>query len=757
MTAKRVYELAKELKMSSSKELMRLLEQVDVEVKSHMSVLSDQDIKKVFDRLEELRQPAAAPEPEKPAGPKPQTASAGPRSNTPGNQRPGANRQAPQTASAGPRSNTPGNQKPGANRQAPQTRPAAKKPADNHGGGKSYPNRAQGQAAGYGQSKNKKQQNRGRGRRPALPLSTSASIKKIEIGDEIVVQDLARKLGVNGSQLVKKLMTLGTMASINQTIDADTATLLAQDYDISVTVKSERELLEIKDQDDSPAELQERPPVVTVMGHVDHGKTSILDAIRKSKVTATEAGGITQQIGAYQVENKGKLITFIDTPGHEAFTAMRARGAQVTDLSVLVVAADEGVMPQTVEAINHARAAEVPILVAVNKMDRPGANPERIKQQLTEYGLVPEEWGGETIFVEVSAVTKQGLDQLLDMILLVAEVAELKANPDRPAKGIVLEAKLDRGRGPVATVLVQKGTLKVGDIMVAGTTYGRVRAMSDFKGDRVQKASPSTPVEVQGLTEVPAAGDIFQVVADEKEARSYAVNRQNKEREETLSKTTRINLENLFESMSQGEVKELNIVLKGDTQGSLEALKSSLEKLSNEEVEVKVIHSGVGAITETDVMLAAASGSIIIGFNVRPDGKARKIAENEKIDIHTYRVIYEAIDDVRAAFSGLLEPEIKEEFQGRAEVRAIFKVPKAGTVAGSYVLDGKVTNSSLVRVIREGIVIHEGKIDSLKRFKNDVKEVAEGFECGIGIERFNDLKEGDILEFYILNAVQRTI
>ncbi|NMA13850.1 MAG: translation initiation factor IF-2, partial [Clostridia bacterium] len=501
----------------------------------------------------------------------------------------------------------------------------------------------------------------------------------------------------------------------------------------------------------------ERPPVVTVMGHVDHGKTSLLDAIRKANVIATEAGGITQHIGAYQVEINNKRITFLDTPGHEAFTAMRARGTQVTDIAILVVAADDGVMPQTIEAINHAKAAEVPIIVAINKIDKPSANPEKVKQELTEHGIIAEEWGGDTIMVPVSAKTQEGIPQLLEMILLVAEVGELKANPNRLARGTVVEAELDKGRGPVATVLVQKGTLHIGDNVVAGTTFGKVRAMIDDKGRRVKTARPSTPVEVLGFSEVPPAGEVFVAIADEKDARHIAGKYQIKKREEELGKTARVSLDDLFKQISEGEVKELNIIIKADVQGSIEALSQSLNKLSTNEVRVNTIHSGVGTITESDVMLASASNAIIIGFNVRPDTNTRKVIEAENIDLRLYRVIYDAIDDVKAAMAGLLEPTFKEVVIGRAEVRATSKVPKVGTIAGSYVTEGKITRQAGVRVIRDGIVIHEGKISSLKRFKDDVKEVVSGYECGIGVENFNDVKENDAIEAFIMEEIKREL
>ncbi|SMB95562.1 bacterial translation initiation factor 2 (bIF-2) [Thermanaeromonas toyohensis ToBE] len=582
-------------------------------------------------------------------------------------------------------------------------------------------------------------------------------VPHVVLSGPLTVQELAKKLNKTAAEVIKKLMSLGVMATINQELDVDTAAIAAQELGAEVEIKIERPITELPDIPDDPATLKPRPPVVTVMGHVDHGKTSLLDAIRHTNVTATEAGGITQHIGAYQVTVNGRKITFLDTPGHEAFTAMRARGAQVTDIAVLVVAADDGVMPQTVEAINHAKAANVPIIVAINKIDKPDANPERIKQQLTEYELVPEEWGGDTIMVPVSALKKQGLEQLLEMILLVADLQELKANPDRPARGVVIEAKLDRGRGPVATVLVQKGTLKVGDTLVAGSVYGRVRAMLDDRGNRVQEAPPSTPVEILGLNDVPEAGDIFQVVEDEKLARQVAEERLIEKRQKELQVAAKTSLDEIFKQMEAGQLKELKVILKADVQGSVEALRNSLERLSNEEVKVNIIHSGVGAITETDVMLAAASKAIIIGFQVRPDANARKAAEGTGVEIRLYRVIYEVLDDIKAAMVGLLEPEKREVFLGRAEVRATFKVPKVGTVAGCYVSEGKIVNRALVRLIRDGVVIYEGRIASLKRFKDDVREVAQGFECGIGLEKFNDIKEGDIIEAYTIEEIRREL
>lgn len=584
--------------------------------------------------------------------------------------------------------------------------------------------------------------------------------KPVSIGETITVKSLAEKMAVSSAEVIKKLMELGVIATINQEIDADTATLVANElgFDVQVKVEMNKEALLLQEPEDDPASLQPRPCVVTIMGHVDHGKTSLLDAIRHSNVTAQEAGGITQHIGAYQVEHKGKKITFVDTPGHEAFTAMRARGAKVTDIAVLVVAADDGVMPQTVEAINHARAAEVPIIVAVNKIDKPDADPEKVKRQLTEYNLVAEEWGGDTIFVEVSAKEKRNLDELLEMILLVAEIGEYKANPNRPARGTVIEAELDKGRGPVATVLVQNGTLRVGDFIIAGVAFGKVRAMMDHAGRRVKKAGPSMPVEVLGFSEVPPAGEPFFAVEDEKLGRQIIGERQTKKREEELKLAApRVSLDDLFTQIQEGQVKELNIIIKADVQGSVEAVKQALQQISTDEVKVNVIHGGVGAITETDIMLASASNAIVIGFNVRPDVNARKAVETEKVDIRLYRVIYDAIEDIKAAMSGLLDPEYKEVTLGRAEVRKTFKVSKVGTIAGCYVTEGKITRDAGVRVIRDGIVIHEGVLESLKRFKDDAREVAQGYECGMTVEKFNDIREGDQIEAFIMEAVKREL
>ncbi len=595
--------------------------------------------------------------------------------------------------------------------------------------------------------------------RPQLRPEPIKIEKAVITTETITVKDLSEKIGKPAAEIIKKLFMLGIIATINQDLDFDTCELIASDYGITlehqVAKTAEEVLQDSSDEMDAPEELMERPPVVTIMGHVDHGKTSLLDAIRHSSVTEGEAGGITQHIGAYTVTCNGRIITFIDTPGHEAFTSMRARGAQVTDIVILVVAADDGIMPQTVEAINHAKAAKVPIIVAINKMDRPEANPDRIMQQLTEHSLVPEEWGGDTICVPVSAKARTGLDTLLEMVLLQADVLELKANSNRLAKGTIVEAELDKGRGPIATVLVQNGTLRVGDTIVAGTAYGRVRAMMNDKGRRVTEAGPSQPVEVLGFSEVPAAGDILNVAELDKLSRQVAEERRDKQKAEQLKNLSKVSLDDLFSQIAEGEVKDLNIIVKADVQGSVEAVKQALEKLSNKEVRVRCIHGGVGAITGTDIMFASASNAIVIGFNVRPDATARVSAEKEKVDVRLYRIIYAAIEDVENAMKGMFKPVFQEVTLGRISVRETFKVSGVGTIAGAYVQEGKVTRSAQVRVVRDGIVVHEGKISSLKRFKDDVKEVMQGYECGIGIENFNDLHVDDVIEAFVMEEVKR--
>lgn len=580
--------------------------------------------------------------------------------------------------------------------------------------------------------------------------------KKIIVRGTMTVGETAKLLHKDASEVIKKLITLGVMATINQELDIDTILLLAGDFGVEVEVKIpvEEDRFETLEEVDEAADLKERPPVVTIMGHVDHGKTTLLDAIRSTNVSSGEAGGITQHIGAYQVEINSKKITFLDTPGHEAFTAMRARGAQMTDITIIVVAADDGVMPQTVEAVNHAKAAGLPIIVAVNKVDKPDANPDKVKQELTEYGLVPEEWGGDTIFVNVSAKQKIGLEGLLEMILLVAEVNEYKANPNKRARGAVIEAELDKSRGPVVRMLIQHGTLKVGDAFVAGNCFGRVRAMVNDRGRRLKEAGPSTPVEITGLTEVPQAGDPLMVFEDERKARSIAEKRASDQRQSDLGVNTRVTLDDLFRHIKEGEIKDLNVIIKADVQGSVEALKGSLEKIEVEGVRVKIIHSGAGAITESDIILAAASNAIVIGFNVRPDSQTKATAEQEKVDIRLHRVIYNAIEEIEQAMKGMLDPVFKEVVIGHAEVRNTFKISKVGTIAGCMVTSGKIARSAEMRLIRDGIVIFEGKIDSLKRFKDDAKEVAQGYECGITLDNYNDLKEGDVIEAFIMETVQ---
>ena len=577
----------------------------------------------------------------------------------------------------------------------------------------------------------------------------------ILVPDSITVGELSERLGKPSTEVIKKLMMLGIMASVNETLDFDTASLIVEDFGGKVEreiILTEEDKL-FNDVEDSPESLIPRSPVVVVMGHVDHGKTSLLDTIRNANVTEGEFGGITQHIGAYRVRINDKKITFLDTPGHEAFTAMRARGALVTDIAILVVAADDGIMPQTIEAINHAKAANVSIIVAINKIDKEGANPDRVRQELTEHGLVPEEWGGDTICVEVSAKMKMNIDKLLEMVLLVAEMKELKANPNRLAKGTVIEAQLDKGRGPVATLLVQNGTIKTGDIVVAGTAVGRVRAMNDDKGRAIKKAGPSIPVEILGLSEVPDGGDVFYVVEDERKAREVVEARKFKQKQEAQKASQAISLENLFEHIEAGKMKDLNIIVKADVQGSVEAVRQSLERITNEEVRVNVIHGAVGAVTESDVMLATASNAIIVGFNVRPTPGATVSADASDVDIRLYRVIYDAIEDIEAAMKGMLAPKFQESVTGHIEIRTTFKVSGVGTIGGAYVTDGKVQRNSLVRVVRDGIVIHEGELGSLKRFKDDVKEVASGYECGVSIEKFNDIKEGDVIEAYVMEQI----
>ncbi len=755
----RIHELAKELNIPS-KELVKIIKELGIDVKNHMSTMEEEQGEWVKRKLREKEERAKRVEEPK-TKPREAVSEANKRTEA---------------------AKTPAEVKPPATQRKPEMQPKKAMPPKIMGKERTpelaaddLPRREKrireipfddqlsdlqradfrGKMLG-GPKAGKPGRNKMKKKARKLEQKQEETPEVITIEDRITVRDLATKLAKSPAEVIKKLMQLNVNASLNHSIDFDVAELVALEFNVRVEREKSLEELLLEEIKDDESKMKPRPPVVTVMGHVDHGKTSLLDAIRKTNVVSKEAGGITQHIGAYQVIIHDEKITFIDTPGHEAFTAMRARGAQATDIAVLVVAADDGVMPQTVEAINHARAARVPIMVAINKIDKEAANPELVKQQLTKYQLVPEEWGGDTIFVPVSAKTGEGIDLLLEMIILLAEMRELKADPDRPAEGVVIEGQLDKGRGPVATVLVQKGTLRVGDTILCGTAFGKVRAMVNDRGTRVTEAGPSTPVEVLGLTEVPMAGDIFRVV-DEKIARQVSALRLSEKKREEQARTAKVSLDDFFKQIQEGEVKELNLIIKGDVQGSVEALTQSLDRLSTSEVKVNVIHTGVGAVNESDVMLASASNAIIIGFNVRPDSKARKYAEEQNIEIRLYRVIYEAIDDIKKAMAGLLEPEHVERFQGRSEVRATFRVPKAGVVAGCYVIEGKVTRNANIRVLRDGVVIHEGKLSSLKRFKDDVKEVPANFECGVGIEGFNDIREGDILETYIIEDIPREL
>ncbi len=706
MSKVRVYELAKELG-TTSKKLIEVMEGMDIKVNNHMSTLSDDEAKKVMSIL--TGETAGRPAAETAAEAKKETKKEAVKET-----------------------------KVKAEQEKPAAGPAPKidKPPEEE---KAAPSR--------------------KARKAIQEEKRAAALKarkpKIRLEGQVTVAELAGHFNVPSTEVIKYLMEMGVMASLNQPLSPESVELLAEEYGFDVNYVEdpvEEELLAVCE-DDKQEVL--RKPVVTVLGHVDHGKTSLLDSIRSSKVTDGEVGGITQHIGAYQVDVNDKQIVFLDTPGHEAFTAMRARGAQVTDIAVLVVAADDGVMPQTVEAINHVKAAQVPIMVALNKVDKPNANPDRVKQQLSEHGLVSEEWGGDTICVNVSAITGEGIEELLEMILLLAEVGELKACPDRPARGSVIEANLDRGRGPVATVLVQDGTIRVGDSIICGSISGKIRAMINDRGERIETAGPSTPVEILGLNDVPLAGDRFQVVADERVARQVAGKRATKLKE-VSRRVQRVTLDDLFKQIQEGEVKDLNLILKADVQGSLEAVQDALSKLSLEEVQIRIIHTGVGAINESDIMLASASNAIVIGFNVRPDANARKLAEQDKVDIRLYRIIYEAIEDIKNAVTGLLKPVMKEVVLGQAEVRELFKVSRLGNIAGCYVIEGKITRNAMVRVIRDGtVVLDSGKIDSLKRFKDDVREVLTGYECGILLENFNDLHVGDIIEAYNIEQVAR--
>lgn len=723
MTKMRVYEYAKQTNVSS-KDIISTLQEMDVEVSNHMSTIEDNVIVKLDQKF-----------------------------NT-ANQKNTSNELTKKTGNQVNNTNTSNNKAENTN-----TNNSKKQTTTNSNRNNNRPNQTNNKP--FNQNKGKKNNNakksKGNFQQPVQPKPKKELPSKITFIGSLTVGELASKLGKEPSEIIKKLLLLGTMATINQELDKDSIELIAGDYGVEVEeeIVFEKTEFEKYEEEDRAEDLQIRPAVVTIMGHVDHGKTTLLDSIRNTKVTAGEAGGITQHIGAYQIVSNDQKITFLDTPGHAAFTTMRARGAQITDITILVVAADDGVMPQTVEAINHAKAAEVPIIVAVNKVDKPTANPDRVMQELTEHGLVPEAWGGETIFVPVSALNGQGIDDLLEMIILVTEVEELKANPNRRATGTVIEAQLDKGRGSVATLLVQNGTLRVGDPIVVGHTFGRVRAMVNDLGRRVKEAGPSTPVEVTGLNDVPSAGDQFMVFGDEKQARQVGEARAQKQLDAQRSEGSKLSLDDLFEQIKQGEIKDINLILKADVQGSAEALAASLQKIEVEGVRVKIIHTGVGAITESDIILASASNAIVIGFNVRPDSGAKKTADAEDVDIRLHRIIYKAIEEIELAMKGMLDPEFEEKVIGQVEVRTTFKVSKIGTIAGAYVTEGKITRDSGVRLIRDGIVVFEGEIDALKRFKDDVKEVARNYECGITLKNYNDVKEGDIIEAYIMEEIER--
>ena len=711
MSKKRIYEYAKELNVKS-KEIIDELKNMNVEVSNHMQALEDDQIKTLDKKF------------------RPQESNKNTKQNTQNNH---------QKQQNNTKNNNKQNNKGNANQKGNN---------NNKNNAKNNKN-----------NKNNKSNKNNKGNKNNKPAAEPKEMpSKITYEEGITVGELADKLNIESSGIIKKLFLLGIVANINQALDEETLELIADDYGVELekeVVVNEEDLSIYFDEEEVDPDAIERPAVVTIMGHVDHGKTTLLDSIRHTKVTAGEAGGITQHIGAYQIENAGKKITFLDTPGHAAFTTMRARGAQVTDITILVVAADDGVMPQTIEAINHAKEANVPTIVAVNKIDKPTANPDRVMQELTEYGLIPEDWGGETIFVPLSALSGEGIDDLLEMIGLVAEVQELKANPDKQAVGTVIEAELDKSRGPAASLLVQNGTLNVGDSIVVGNTYGRIRAMVNDLGQRIKSAGPSTPVEITGINDVPLAGDRFVIFKDEKQARRIGEARHEASVIQQRQESKNVSLDNLFEQMKQGEMKDLNVIIKGDVQGSVEALAASLMKIDVEGVNVRIIHTAVGAINESDVSLANASNGIIIGFNVRPDAGAKRAAEAENVDMRLHRVIYNVIEEIESAMKGLLDPEFEEQVIGQAEVRQTFKVSKVGTIAGSYVTEGKITRNAGVRIIRDGIVLFEGELDTLKRFKDDAKEVAQGYECGITIEKFNDIKEGDIIEAFEMVEIER--
>ena len=758
MSKTRVYELAKTLEISN-KELLEKLKEMGIEAKSHSSGLEQESVDKVLAAFGKKSEKSEKSE-EKKAEPKKNNKFQNKQEKRPANHQ-------------NKRNDVKNNGKPEHKNEAKQENKTERnnQPKQENKAEKSNQSKQDKKPVNRtspfhqvngSKKKNKKNRNNRNNNQPmpsAIDETQEADeILEIQIAESISVKELAEKINKPASAVIMQLMKMGVMATANQEIDFETAEKVCETFDIIVEKAEEIDLLEeaFKEEVDAEEDLVERPPVVVVMGHVDHGKTSLLDAIRHSHVTAKEAGGITQHIGAYTVSIDGKPITFLDTPGHEAFTAMRMRGAQVTDIAILVVAADDGVMPQTIEAINHAKAAGVEIIVAINKIDKPGANPERVKQELVEFGLVAEDWGGDTICVPVSAVSKDGIDNLLEMIILVAEMKELKANPNKRARGNIIEAQLDKGRGAVATVLVQSGTLNVGDPIVAGAAHGRVRAMMNDRGQKVKKAGPSMPVEILGLNEVPMAGDMFYAAESEKQARQVAESVIAKGREDLIKDTPqKVSLDDLFNQIQSGNVKELNIVIKADVQGSVEAVRQSLEKLSNEEVRIRTIHGGVGAVTESDVMLASASNAIIIGFNVRPETSAKNVAEDQKVDIRLYRVIYNAIEDITAAMKGMLDPVYEEKIVGHAEIRQIFKASGVGTIGGSYVTDGKFVRNAKVRIVRDGIVVYDGELATLRRFKDDVKEVNAGYECGLLFNKFNDIKEGDVVEAFVMEEIKR--
>lgn len=755
MAKKRIYELAKE-KGVSNKEILWILEKLNINAKSHMSALESDQEQKINEYYEKLEKKVVAENKEK------KQVVQVKKIEEIKKELEVEEKTAEKKSILKPMPQKVASKK--LKKKVVKSDQSIKKDSalspknkefnsSNKKGGYSSHNRQ----GGFNKKNNRYGKNKFKNNKPKEEAA-EVVIKKITIGEEIQVKNLSMRMNKAAGEVIKKLMGLGVMATINQYIDFDTASLIAQEFGIEkVEFKSVKRQTKLKEIKDKPDTLKERPPIITVMGHVDHGKTSLLDAIRSANVMTTEAGGITQHIGAYQINYKDRKITFIDTPGHAAFTSMRARGAKITDVTILVVAADDGVMPQTTEAISHAKAAEVPIIVAVNKIDKPGADPSRVMQQLTEHGLIPEEWGGDTIFVQVSAKKRENIDSLLEMVLLVAEVEDLKANPNRLAEGFVLEAKLDREKGVIASLLVSKGTLKVGDMILTGESFGKIRAMMNDSGKRIKQAGPSMPVEVLGLSDVPEAGDIFQAVNDERLASRLASERKIVKKEEIAKKNQKISFENLFEKINEENLKELNIILKGDVHGTVEALAQSVAGINTEEVKVNIIHEGVGAISEADVKLAMASNGLVIGFNVRPDANAKKLAQEEFVDIRLYRIIYEVLEDIKQAIGGLLDPDIKEVELGSAEVRQLIKVPKIGVVAGCYVVDGKITNTAKIRVVRDGVVVHEGDIDALKRFKDEIKEVAQGYECGISIVDFNDIKEGDILEVFTYKTIARKI